>query len=63
MKADPHSWGIADWQAFFERDGYSPDEARDLALEAVQWHAEALESGGEGPDDTDPRFFWIGFSC
>lgn len=63
MKANPYSWTIADWQAHFEADGYSPREARDLAEQAIDWHAEVQETGGDGPDDTDPRYFWIGFSC
>lgn len=63
MQTDPYSWSLADWLTFFERDGYSPDEARDLAVEAIDWHAEARESGGEGPNDTDPSYFWIGFAC
>lgn len=63
MKADHYSWAIADWSAYFMAGGYSPREARDLAEQAIDWHAEAQEAGGEGPDDTDPRFFWIGFAC
>ena len=63
METNPYSWSIADWSAYFVRDGYSPREARDLAEQAVQWHEEAQETGGDGPDDTDPRYFWIGFSC
>jgi hypothetical protein len=63
MQTDPYSWNIADWSAFFEADGYSPDEASNLAVEALQWHKEAMATGREGPDDTDPHYFWIGFSC
>lgn len=63
MTTDHYSWAIADWRAHFEADGYSPRESRDLAEQALQWHAEAQETGCDGPDDTDPRFFWIGFSC